>query len=271
MNAANEITSRQKKGTLASLKKVKPAKNVLFRNIVDYWPELNDEQSEEFQELMKSYSGSTSIGLNSVLRNIKNNNVYLLAIADELSPKWFAKQLIAMSMTKCRTIKVVIVPKLKEISKELLKVPAIVFCLTKSENVEHLKDFDSWYHKLDIHEELLKHYSTIQPAKDISIKKKKKSPPAVVPINLTEVYLIKSEDGSRAFIPEEHQKVQEKVESMDFMSFSKSDVASIQQTKTPQYKQMKFKKVAGNPIRKKSESKEEERYFKKAANKNQKS
>lgn len=35
--AASEITNRQKKGTLASLKKVKPAKNVLFRNIIDYW------------------------------------------------------------------------------------------------------------------------------------------------------------------------------------------------------------------------------------------
>ena len=206
-----------------------------------------------------------------MLRNIKNNNVYLLAIADELSPKWFAKQLVAMSMTKNRTIKIVIIPKLKEISKNLLKVPAIIFCLTKNENVEDLKDFESWYHKLEIHEELLKHYSTIQPAKDISIKKKKKNPPPIVPINLTEVYLTKSEDGSRAFIPEEHQKEQEKLETMDFMAFSKSDVASVQQTKTPQYKQMKFKKVAGNPIRKKEGSKKEQRYFKKAANKNQKS
>ena len=206
-----------------------------------------------------------------MLRNIKNNNVYLLAIADELSPKWFAKQLVAMSMTKNRTIKIVIIPKLKEISKNLLKVPAIIFCLTKNENVEDLKDFESWYHKLEIHEELLKHYSTIQPAKDISIKKKKKNPPSIVPINLTEVYLTKSEDGLRAFIPEEHQKELEKLETMDFMAFSKSDVASVQQTKTPQYKQMKFKKVAGNPIRKKEGSKKEQRYFKKAANKNQKS
>lgn len=201
-----------------------------------------------------------------MLRNIKNDNVYLLAIADELSPKWFAKQLIAMSMTKCRTTKVVIIPKLKEISKELLKVPAIIFCLTKKANTEDLKDFESWYKKLDIHEELLKHYSTVQPAKDTSIKKKKKTLPAIVPINLAEIYLTKSEDGSRAFIPEEHQKSQVKVESMDFMAFSKSDVSSIRthQPKTPQYKQMKFKKVAANPIRRKEASKDE-RYFKEAA------
>ena len=174
-----------------------------------------------------------------------------------------------MTMTKCRTTKVIIVPKLKEISKELLKVPAIIFCLTKKANVEDLKDFEIWYQKLDIHEELLKHYSTVQPAKDTSIKKKKKNPPAIVPINISEIYLTKNEDGSRAFIPEEHQKSQKIIESMDFMAFNKSEIAPIQyQTKTPQYKQMKFKKVAGNPIRRKEGSKEE-RYFKKAANKNQ--
>lgn len=175
-----------------------------------------------------------------------------------------------MSMTKCRTTKIVIVPKLKEISKELLKVPAIVFCLTKKANVEDLKNFESWYQNLDIHEELLKHYSTVQPAKDTSIKKKKKNPPAIVPINLKEIYLMKSEDGSRAFIPEEHEKSRVVVESMDYMSFSKSKKpAPVQsKTKTPQYKQMKFKKVAGNPIRRKEGTKEE-RYFKKADNKNQ--
>lgn len=176
-----------------------------------------------------------------------------------------------MSMTKCRTTKIVIIPKLKEISKELLKVPAIVFCLTKKANVEVLKDFESWYRKQDIHEELLKHYSTVQPAKDTSIKKKKKNPPAIVPINQSEIYLMKSEDGSRAFIPEEHEKSQIVVESMDYMSFSKSNKpAPVKpKTKTPQYKQMKFKKVAGNPIRMKTDGTKEERYFKKAANKNQ--
>lgn len=46
--AAHVLTNRQKKGTLASLKKPKPPKNVLVKNEIEYWPVLQEAQCETF-------------------------------------------------------------------------------------------------------------------------------------------------------------------------------------------------------------------------------
>lgn len=52
--AAHIITNRQKKGTLASLKKPKPPKNVLIKNEIEYWPALQEAQCETFGKLLET-------------------------------------------------------------------------------------------------------------------------------------------------------------------------------------------------------------------------
>lgn len=50
---AHIINERQKKGALATIKKkVKAPKNVLVKNYVEYWPCLNEAQTEIFTEIL---------------------------------------------------------------------------------------------------------------------------------------------------------------------------------------------------------------------------
>lgn len=50
---ARVITERQKKGTLASLKKTKRPQNVLVKNEIEYWPCLDENQTEELRKLLE--------------------------------------------------------------------------------------------------------------------------------------------------------------------------------------------------------------------------
>lgn len=52
--AAHIITARQKKGALASVKKPKVPKTVLFNNDINFWPCLDETQSETFVKLIET-------------------------------------------------------------------------------------------------------------------------------------------------------------------------------------------------------------------------
>ena len=51
---AHIITERQKKGALSSVKKSKQPKNVVIKNEIDYWPTLDEQQSETFAKLLET-------------------------------------------------------------------------------------------------------------------------------------------------------------------------------------------------------------------------
>jgi hypothetical protein len=51
---AHIITSRQKKGALSEIKKkAKTPKNVMVKNFREFWPSLDEKQTEEFTEILK--------------------------------------------------------------------------------------------------------------------------------------------------------------------------------------------------------------------------
>lgn len=51
--AAHIISERQKKGALSTIKKkAKLPKNVLVKNNIEYWPCLNETQTEEFTAIL---------------------------------------------------------------------------------------------------------------------------------------------------------------------------------------------------------------------------
>jgi hypothetical protein len=56
MSAKNKnvkLNQNDCKNTLSAQKKVKPPKNVMVNNITDYWPSLNDEQTESFVNIIE--------------------------------------------------------------------------------------------------------------------------------------------------------------------------------------------------------------------------
>lgn len=177
-----------------------------------------------------------------------------MVLANEISPRWLSKHLIAMALSKNRQIKVLIVPQLKNLTKTLLKAPTIIFGVdTKASSVE----LDKFYQKLGIHEELLTNYATIESNQDVSIKKKKRKAkePSIIPVTL----LKKPADNSRAFIPMDVEEASQppvaKPPSTGFIAFS---TQSIEESKSfaksaanVVYRPIKIKSMIGNPNRKK--------------------
>lgn len=171
----------------------------------------------------------------------------MLVIADEISPRWFGKHLIGMTLHKNQKTKIVIFPKLKDITKTLLKVPSIIFSI----NVKESK-VEEFYSELSIHSTLLEHYYSIKPSTDVTVKRKKKilliddTPPVIL--------LKKPFDSSRSFVPMETDEPSTTVkqDSGDFISFSKStdnNKSLNATTPTPLYRPIMIKKVVGNPNR----------------------
>lgn len=171
----------------------------------------------------------------------------MLVIANEISPKWFAKHLIAMALHNTPNTQVIIIPKLKDVTKKLVGVASIILCIRSSADSSLLSEF---YNHLGIHQELLKHYCTVQPTIDVSIKRKKVVKPS---IESPVVLLKKPSDASRAFAPmevEDSSPVQSPIsQSSDFISLSKFSVSSSSSTPAP-YRPLKIKKMIGNSNRK---------------------
>lgn len=187
-----------------------------------------------------------TIGLESTLRAIKNTAVKILLIAEEISPQWFGKHVISMCLTKDPTTKILILPKMKDITKKILDVSSII-CGIKKE----VKSFNDFYKNLGIHEELLNKYYTVRPNENVSIPKKKKelkNDSDVPPI----VYLKKTpSDSVPVFSTSSKQEKMEFEESADFISLAKYDDKDLQKKSPfPAYRPLKVKKIVGNLNRK---------------------
>jgi len=244
---------------LSTIKKPKQPKNVLVKNEINYWPTLDDNQTANFVKLLEMLCSNAdtksliSLGLESTIRYLKGNELQTLVIANEISPKFFGKHLISMAYHKNPNIQVFIIPKLKDITKQLLKVPSIVFSIKRSGKLAELSDF---YKSLCIQEEVQKHYYTTRPVSDVSIKKRKLKP---TPDRGTPVTLLrKSSDNRRSFVPmdvEESASAEIK-DSSDFISLSKFNISSssLKSSAAPLYRPIKIAKVAGNPSRKQKKS-----------------
>lgn len=151
-----------------------------------------------------------------------------------------------MCLTKEPETKILIVPKLKELTKKLLNVQSIIWCIKKE-----VSSINEFYSNLNIHEELLRHYYTVRPNKDVSkTRKKKVKELQEVPI----VYLKKSSDSVPAF-----KSTTDKMEfedSLDFISLAKYDDPALVHKKSPfpSYRPLKVKKIIGNKDRKSKNS-----------------
>lgn len=181
----------------------------------------------------------------------------MLVLSNETSPRWFAKHLIAMSLARNPNTNIVIVPKLKELTKHVMKTPAIVLGICEAAKATELEEL---YRNFDVHKDLLTNYLKIDNSKDVSIKKKKKlsHTPAPAP-----VVLLRKTADTRAFVPmdtepcEGQQNASSGVEALssDFIAFSKLNVStarSLSNAAPLLYRPIKIKQIAGNPNRKKA-------------------
>lgn len=180
-----------------------------------------------------------TIGLQSTLRNLKNSKAHHLIVDNEISPRWFGKHLLAMTLSRNDQTKIFIVPNLKDLTKQIFGVPSVIFCINKE-----ISALSQFYSKLEIHDELLKSYRQFQSNNNKSISKrkpKKLKPEVITPI----VHLKRSENP--AFIPAQHEEME--VDSSDFICLKKYEETSLLK-KPSNFHSMRIKQVLPNPNRK---------------------
>lgn len=179
--------------------------------------------------------------MDSTLRNIKK--AQSLVLADEISPRWFAKHLIAMAVHTNPQIQIFIVPKLKEVTKNLLKIPTIIFSIKNSATT---KEIDELYKSVGTHSELLKHFYTIRPSVNVSLKRKKEKKE----VNDPPVVLLKKSETFIPMVAKVPVPSLKKQDTSDFIAFSTLKVAESAEAPVPLYRPIKIKKVSANPNRK---------------------
>jgi hypothetical protein len=180
----------------------------------------------------------------------KPTPINLLVISDEISPKWFGKHLLAMSLTKHPEMKVIILPRMKDHSNKLFKIPAIIWCAT-----QEINSLDNFYKQLNIHNELLRHYAKIGRNRNVSIAKKKIKQSVeqkLVPIT----YLTKTSSSLPAFIPAAEKREEKMEVEENFISLAKFEDKALVEKKSPfaAYRPLKINKIIGNPKRKSNKS-----------------
>lgn len=163
-----------------------------------------------------------------------------MILDDEISPRWFGKHFIANSLTHDNNIKIIIAPKLKEVTKEIFKTKTIVLCLKN--NFELLEKF---YKKLNINEELHENYLKIKLTAIEVIKRKKKKVEEVLE---PPIIHLKKEGDQPAFIPQNQSKMETETND-DFICLKKYDEPSNKSGVI--YRPMNVKQVFPNLNRKK--------------------
>lgn len=146
-----------------------------------------------------------------------------------------------MALVRDPHIKIIIMPKLKEITKEAFKVATIVLCINT--DIHLLQEL---YKKLNVRDEFRKHYgqSNTNNLKKVDIKRRYKIDSAKsTPI----VYLKKVDNGQSAFVPGNLEERMDEDNSQDFISLNKYEKSESEQVN---YYPMKIKQVFPNPNRK---------------------
>lgn len=176
-------------------------------------------------------------------------------LANELSPKFFTKNLLSMVLHKNENIRIVMIPKLRELSKNLLKTPAIMVAIDSSANSMKL---DNFYDKLDLHSKMLKHFVIMNPQSFSNLdKKQKKIKTQSHPV----VLLKKPSHTARAFDPmkiENTIQFSEASQSMssDFLRFSDINISTSRLSSNAppsiMYRPISIKRIVGNSNRKKT-------------------
>lgn len=230
------------------------SKRINVRNLSKFWKsKIKSTRDNYHKNLSNCFSFSISdkkksfnIGLESTIRLINKGTASFLIMANEFSPRFCAKHLISSTLHKNPKTKVIIVERLKEITKDLFNVPAIIFSITNSfESVE----FNAFYDHLSVHSEWLENYCRIQKKIDVSNESKRRKKKTKPEENSPTVTIIKKSDmPSSSQKPSDEMKVSV-FDKSDFISFSK-DNTFASTSATSLYRPIKVKRIIPNSNRK---------------------
>ncbi len=183
-----------------------------------------------------------SLGLKAVVNEEKGTSYLILD--ENIAPRWFAKHLIAMMLTKDPSIKIIICSKLEEKTKEIFK-KSVFICSVKAK----IELLDNFYKNLNIHEDFLRNYRHIRNSQPSTLKSRKKKIKLYVETPI--VHLKRNSNNEPAFVPNDQKIERMEVEEENFISLKKYDEPSSVSTETVSYFPMKIKQLFPNENRKK--------------------
>lgn len=185
--------------------------------------------------------------MNEVIRSLQKGISKILVISDEITPKFFGKHLVTLGLSNNQELAIIIVPKLKELIKEVFGISTVVFTVLKTGSYQN--NFVDWCLKNCDHQKFLEEYEIKEEPNKSSTRKPKRKKPDLPEINLSEIYLMKTSDKKFQFVPEGDEEMIETVKEFgsDFISFEPAKKKISKKPVKTSYKPLIVRKIQGKP------------------------
>lgn len=162
------------------------------------------------------------MGINSVLRALKHKKTNSVLLSTSIQPKFITTQILTLAISRNTEINILLVPKLELIIQKVTGISCLTIALSNKEEINSFTELNDWIintskdHKIPeilINKYLPKKY--VAPEKKMEVDESK--------LNFSDLYLIKSDEKKREFIPGNvTPTVKSKSDWSDFISLSES-------------------------------------------------
>lgn len=167
-----------------------------------------------------------TIGINSVLRALKHKRTKSVLLSTSIQPKFITTQILTFAISRNSEIKILLVPNLESIVQKITGISCLTVALINQEKSNSYTELNDWIlhtsKKHEIPEILINKYvhkKYVDHEKKMEVDEPK--------INFNDLYLIKSDDKKREFIPGDHVTLSKtKSDWTDFISLSESVTVS---------------------------------------------
>lgn len=140
------------------------------------------------------------MGINSVLRALKHKKTNTVLLSTSIQPKFITTQILTLAISRNTEIRILLVPKLETIIQKIIGISCLTIALINQEENNSYTQLNDWIVNISkeykIPEILISKYT---PKKYVEPEKKMEVDEPDIDFN--DLYLIKSNDKNRAFIP----------------------------------------------------------------------
>ncbi|XP_055313761.1 uncharacterized protein LOC129575015 [Sitodiplosis mosellana] len=155
-----ELSTKQQIHTLSAKSKKKTKKSfryALAQTFPRYWPQLNEQQSQQLLDLLKAAQVTNSqwfagkkvsescrpihYGLQASIRKLKSGQIKLLVLSADLKPRYVANQIILQAFAANEDIRILCVPSLATGIRPILNFSCYAFVI---DNWSQLAELNKW-------------------------------------------------------------------------------------------------------------------------------
>lgn len=143
---------------------------------------------------------SVKMGINSVLRALKHKKSNSVLLSTSIQPKFITTQILTLAISRNTKISILLVPKLESIIEKITGISCLTIALINQEENNSYTQLNDWIvntsKEHQIPEVLVSKYT---PRKFVEPEKKMEVDEPDIDFN--DLYLVKSDDKTREFLP----------------------------------------------------------------------